>query len=265
LRCDFLIQREESSRGKIAQGIEFRVSHTSRLSTPGIRILFKTRRVLDFLKLTLVPIIRTRYNRPTIAVVPWLIRLYSTRKRRLVLSIRPTVTEHIFSVFGRSIHPELFANHRTRCIERAKYRARIDITSDGHVVTFTGSRGATISEVIGSVQQPLPQQRRLLALNLRGKYAEELHGKRGLKYRSQFELEHISADMFWMLQNQLQSCCSADEMIHTFDSSGRMPFGAISFVHLETRERQLLVQAFHTFPDDYAIVKSTSTFCVEAS
>ncbi len=66
-----------------------------------------------------------------------------------------------------------------------------------------------------------------------------------------------------MLQNQLQSCVSPDEMIHSFDSSGRMPFGAISFIHIETRERQLLIQAFHTFPDDYSIVKSMTTFYVE--
>ncbi|MBM3967707.1 MAG: DUF2617 family protein [Planctomycetes bacterium] len=180
-----------------------------------------------------------------------------------MLSIRPTVTDHVFSVFGRSIHPELFKSHRTRSLERKNYRARIDITSDGHVINFTGSRGATISEVVGSIKQPLPQQRRLLALNLRGKYAEELHGKRGLKYTSSFELEHVAADMFWMLQNQLQSCGSSNEMIHTFDSSGRIPFGAISFVHVETRERQLTIQAFHTFPDDYAIVKSTSIFCID--
>ncbi len=181
-----------------------------------------------------------------------------------MLSIRPSVTKHVFSVFGRSIHPELFSTHRTRLIERTNYRARIDITSDGHVLTFTGSRGATITEVVGSVQQSLPQQRKLLERNLRGKYVEEFCGKRGLRYHSQFELDHISADMFWMLKNQLQSCTSPEGMVHAFDSSGRIPFGAISYVHLEQRERQLVVQAFHTFPDDYAIVKSTSSLSIDS-
>jgi hypothetical protein len=170
----------------------------------------------------------------------------------------------VLSVFGRSIHPELFTNHRTRLITRNHYRARIDITSDGHVVAFTGSRGATMTEVVGSFQQSLPQQRKLFEMNLRGKYVEEIQGKRGLKYHSQFELDHVSADMFWMLQNQLQNCPSPEGMVHAFDSSGRIPFGAISYVHLEQRERQLLIQAFHTFPDDYIIVKSTSLFSVEA-
>jgi hypothetical protein len=37
-----------------------------------------------------------------------------------------------------------------------------------------------------------------------------------------------------------------------------MALGAISYVNIETRSRTLLVQAFHTFPDDCAIVKSQS-------
>jgi hypothetical protein len=149
-------------------------------------------------------------------------------------------------------------------IARTHYRARVDITSDGHVIAFTGSRGTTMTEVVGSLQQSLPQQRKLFEMSLRGKYVEEIQGKRGLKYSSQFELDHVAPDMFWMLQNQLQHCPTPEGMVYSFDSSGRIPFGAISFVHLEQRERQLLVQAFHTFPDDHAIVKSTSTFWVDA-
>jgi hypothetical protein len=32
----------------------------------------------------------------------------------------------------------------------------------------------------------------------------------------------------------------------------------MSYINAETRNRSLLVQAFHTFPDDCAIVKSQS-------
>ena len=33
-------------------------------------------------------------------------------------------------------------------------------------------------------------------------------------------------------------------------------------IHIETRTRRMRVQAFHTFPDDYAIVQSQLTFQV---
>jgi hypothetical protein len=41
-----------------------------------------------------------------------------------------------------------------------------------------------------------------------------------------------------------------------------MVLGALSYINVESRDRSLLVQAFHTFPDDYAIVKSQSLFKV---
>ncbi|HCA50021.1 MAG TPA: DUF2617 domain-containing protein, partial [Planctomycetaceae bacterium] len=47
-----------------------------------------------------------------------------------------------------------------------------------------------------------------------------------------------------------------------FDNSGRMATGAMSYINLETRQNSLLVQAFHTFPDDLAIIKSQSVFSV---
>jgi len=36
--------------------------------------------------------------------------------------------------------------------------------------------------------------------------------------------------------------------------------GAISYVNIETRLNSLLIQAIHTFPDDYAILKVESLF-----
>jgi hypothetical protein len=66
--------------------------------------------------------------------------------------------------------------------------------------------------------------------------------------------------MFWMVPNQLQSSQCDNELVHSFDSSGRIAFGAVSFMHVEEMDRQLSIQAFHTFPDDCSIVKSTTTF-----
>jgi hypothetical protein len=36
--------------------------------------------------------------------------------------------------------------------------------------------------------------------------------------------------------------------------------GALSFIGVESRQKKLLIQSFHTFPDDYAIVKTQSLF-----
>ena len=63
-----------------------------------------------------------------------------------------------------------------------------------------------------------------------------------------------------MFQEQLTTDSQRKGLLHMFDSSGRMTLGALSYINVETRNRSVLVQAFHTFPDDYAIVKSRSLF-----
>jgi hypothetical protein len=75
-----------------------------------------------------------------------------------------------------------------------------------------------------------------------------------------FQLEPVEPEVFWTFQQELASDGRKNGMLHTFESSGRMALGALSYIHVETRNRSLLVQAFHTFPDDYAIVKSQSLF-----
>ena len=62
-----------------------------------------------------------------------------------------------------------------------------------------------------------------------------------------------------MVQQQLGKQ-PTEGLLHTFDASGRMAMGALSYVNVETRQKSMLVQAIHTFPDDYAIVKVESLF-----
>ena len=115
-----------------------------------------------------------------------------------MLSIRPTVAEHAFYVFGRSLHPELFSIYRSRSIERSKYSAKIDITSDGHLVTFN-SRSVIMTEVVCSSKQLLPQKRRLFGSHLKGKNVEQVDRKQGVTYHTQLIVQHpkhVGGDMF---------------------------------------------------------------------
>jgi len=75
-----------------------------------------------------------------------------------------------------------------------------------------------------------------------------------------FQLEPVAPEIFWTFQQELANDSEREGMLHTFDSSGRMALGALSYINIESRDRNLLIQAFHTFPDDYAIVKSQSLF-----
>lgn len=179
-------------------------------------------------------------------------------RNSIVLSVRPKVAELAFQVFSRSLHPELYTIHRSRRIERSNYEAQVDITSCGHVITWN-ALGTTICEVATSAHQPLPKRRCLLSRSLKGSRTERAQCRGGVEYRTHFQLESVEPDLFWMVQQQLGNG-PTEGLLHTFDASGRMALGALSYVNVETRQNSMLVQAIHTFPDDYAIVKVESLF-----
>ena len=176
-----------------------------------------------------------------------------------MLTVRPKVAELVFQLYGRSLHPELFEVHESRNVKRGDYQATIDITSAGHVVTWR-YHGLTLTEVATSAHHPLPQKRRLLSYRLRGERSDRVQCRGNVTYQVNFQLEPVEPEVFWTFQQELALDGERQGMLHMFESSGRMALGALSYVNVETRARSMLIQAFHTFPDDYAIVKSQSLF-----
>ena len=178
---------------------------------------------------------------------------------RRLLSVRPKVAELVFQLYGRGLHPELFEIVSTRSVGRGNYEATISITSAGHLVTWRRD-GLTLSEVAASAAQPLPQRRRLLSYRLAGERSDRMECRGGITYQTCFQLETVPAEVFWTFQQELCGEGIKHGMFHRFESGGRLALGAISWINVETRTKSLLVQAFHTFPDDLAIVKSQSLF-----
>lgn len=176
-----------------------------------------------------------------------------------MLSVRPKVAELVFQLYGRSLHPELFEVFESRTVRRGDYEATINITSAGHVVTWRYG-GLLLTEVATSAQHPLPQKRRLLSYRLRGERSDQVECRGGATYQCSFQLEPVAPEVFWTFQQELALMGEKQGLLHHFDSSGRLDIGALSYINVETRKRSVLVQAFHTFPDDYAIVKSQSIF-----
>ena len=176
-----------------------------------------------------------------------------------MLTARPKVAELVFQLYARSLHPELFQVYCSRAVQRGNYEAKIDITSAGHVVRWRcGS--VTLTEVATSALHPLPERRRLLSARLRGQRHERIECRDGIRYEARFQLEPVPPETFWTFQHELARDGERQGMLHRFDSSGRMALGALSYINVVTRDRTLLVRAFHTFPDDCAIVKSESLF-----
>jgi hypothetical protein len=176
-----------------------------------------------------------------------------------VITVRPKVAELAFRLYGRPLHPELFEVYESRRVKRGHYEAKIDITSAGHVVTWRYG-GLTLTEVASSAHHPLPEKRRLMSYALKGQRCDSIECRGGVRYEMSFQLEPAEPEVFWTFQQELVDDGLRHGILHKFDASGRIALGALSYINIETRTRKLLIQAFHTFPDDYAIVKSQSVF-----
>ena len=176
-----------------------------------------------------------------------------------MISVRPKIAELVFQLYGRPLHPELFEVVCSRKIQRGGYEAKIDVTSAGHVVTWHYA-GLTLTEVATSAHHPLPERRRLLSYRLKGEHSDQMKCRGNIGYSVSFQLEPVDPEVFWTFQQELASDGLRSGLFHQFNSNGRMGLGAMSYVNFEARNRSLLIQTFHTFPGDYAIVKSQSLF-----
>lgn len=176
-----------------------------------------------------------------------------------MLSVRPKITEPVFQVYGRTLHPELFEVHREKRVERNNYAATVQITSAGHVVTWE-HQGLILTEVATSGHHPLPQKRRLLSHQLRGSRSDKVECRAGITYNVEFSLETVGEEAFFTYQKEFAFAGAKTGLMHTFDSSGRFGLGGLSYIHVESRQKSLKLLALHTFPDDCAIVKTQSVF-----
>ena len=176
-----------------------------------------------------------------------------------MLSVRPKIAELVFQLYGRSLHPELFEIYESRTIERGEYQATVQITSAGHLVSWR-YKGVKLTEVATAAHHPLPKKRRLISHRLKGDRTDQLECRDGIKYQMAFSLEPANSERFFAYQKELSMQATRQGMLHQFDSSGRWETGAMSYIHVETRDKIFRVQAFHTFPDDCAVLKIQSSF-----
>jgi hypothetical protein len=176
-----------------------------------------------------------------------------------MIVVRPKISELTLRLFGRAIHPELIEVFATRQLRRPAYSARIDITGAGHVITWS-SPTTTLTEVTASAHQPMPHQRQLLDCPLVGSGHQQLVCDQRVGYQCRFRLETSNAATLADMQHQLAEPLEGEGLMFQFQASGRMSFGAVSYLHIQSRQRWLRVRALHTFPDSCSLLTTESTF-----
>lgn len=172
---------------------------------------------------------------------------------------RPDVADLAFHLFDRSVHPELFASHAERRLLLDEFDVTIRIGDAGHLLQMC-SGGRTFSEVATTHNQPLPFHKRFFEKRMRGSHEKSVQLDGGIGYHVSFQVEQLEPETFLNYQQELRVDSNKAEVCYEFPSANRIVPGALSYVTVDAWSRNLLVHAFHTFPDNCAVVKTQSLF-----
>ena len=173
--------------------------------------------------------------------------------------VRPNVSDLLFHVFERSLHPELFEVRNAARVRQPRFIATIRIFDTGHWVEFR-TRRDKLSEVVASREQPLPERFEILQRRINRDRDEKLKLASGLTYSTSFQFEQFSPERFLEVHEELASDCEKAPLRHSFAGKNRLAPSALSFLQTDVWSHSLLVHSFHTFPETCTLVKTQSLF-----
>ena len=172
-------------------------------------------------------------------------------------SLRPRISDLVFQLYGRPLHPEFFDILASRKIQREDYELTVRITRTGHVITWE-NRDVILTEVTAAADQPLPQKRRLLSCRLRGEHSDGVLCAHGISYQTSFQVEVLPQEVFFHVHDEILADGGKRGLLHNFQPNHRLSLAPLGFVAAEGRAGCLILTTFHTFPDEHAVVKTQS-------
>jgi len=174
-------------------------------------------------------------------------------------SERPRVADLTFRVFGRPIHPDWFAVRAHRRVAVDGWVADIRIVAGGHAIAWRAG-DVRLTEALAGASTELPEDGLLFRSPIRRERAASLRPGAGTEYRACLEVERVDPEVFAHLCDEMALDASRDRLFHRSAGANRMAPPAISHVKFESRAKGLLVHAFHSFPEERAIVRTQSLF-----
>lgn len=171
--------------------------------------------------------------------------------------VRPRVSDLVFQVYSRPLHPELFDVLACRKVRRDGYDLTIRVTRTGHVITWQQD-GRFLTEVAGAHDPLLPEHRRERHWKIRGERGDSLPLGPGLAYQANVQVEVLPPDLFQHVQDEIRADGLRRGMLVHFQPHQRLAVAPVTLVHAEGRPGCLFLSSFHTFPDEFTVVKTQS-------
>jgi hypothetical protein len=176
-----------------------------------------------------------------------------------VHDIRPTATQLHYQLYARALHPELFEVRTTRVIEQGGYLLVLRICEAGHLVELRRN-GETLVEVNIDEGREIPTRGRCLTVPLGHGRDLEAEPLSDVVFQASVQMERLDPEVFERLTQEFRSDIPHAALAHVFSSRNRLRPDAVSLLFAECGARSVGIHAFHTFPDDFAIVRTQSLY-----
>ena len=173
------------------------------------------------------------------------------------VSLRPRVSDLVFQLYGRPLHPELFDVLALRKIQRDDYELTVRITRTGHVITWE-NRDVHLTEITAAANQTLPERRCLLSYRVRGENNGNLSCAKGINYQMSFQVESLPLEIFLHVHEEILADGDKRGLLYNFQPHNRLALAPLGLVTAEARPGCLILTTFHTFPDENTVLKSQS-------
>src|SRR5262249_16517881 len=165
-----------------------------------------------------------------------------------VFSLRPRVSDLVFHLYGRPLHPELFDILAVRKLRREDYELTVQITRTGHVISWE-QRGTYLTEVTAAADQTLPEKKRLLSYRMPGEHSHSFTYGTGIHYQMSFQVEVLSPEIFLHVHDEILADGGKRGLLCNFQPNRRLSLAPLGLVGAEARAGCLILTSFHTFPD----------------
>ncbi|QDT37413.1 DUF2617 family protein [Stratiformator vulcanicus] len=174
-------------------------------------------------------------------------------------TVRPVVSDLVFQLYDRSVHPELIESRATLRFEQPSYSGSVVLADAGHVISLRNEE-RTVTEVIGIGTITLPERDCLKNRRIIGLRNDEREFGNDLSYQASYQIERLDSEVFARLHEEMLLDASRADVAYRFHPGNRMHAEPVSLARVSAEPTSLLVHAFHTFPDEYAIVRSQTLF-----
>ncbi len=172
---------------------------------------------------------------------------------------RPAASQLTYQLYARALHPELFEICATHEVVNDLYSLALHLCESGHVIELR-RQGDVVTEINIDRQHELPERGRCLCVGLNQCHDVSVKPYPGLQIQASTQTEIVDPEVFEKLSAEYRRDTRRATISHAFGSRNRLRPDAISLLFADCRPHSIVVHAFHTFPDDWAIIRTQSLY-----